>query len=1156
MSNSPRARVRAAALPLYLIGSAMFVCSAAASAPAEHQKVADSEVPHGIAPQAWADILACIAQAEYAAAALPSDPDTISAHNPGQDLQLRFDGQGSRVESVRNHVAAGKTDPRNAEIRMPLQLQTQAMWRGTLRQQAEAVRPVASGARIEYRREGWTEWFINSPVGLEHGYTLDQRPLDISVNEPADPLKIVLTVSGMRASAGTQGSLLFTSKDGRALGYKKLLVTDADGLTLPASMTAPSAARIEIAIDDSGARYPITIDPLLVNLEASVNNPGDTSNLYLQGIGYSVALDGEHLLVGAPNAQGYGVVYALIREGSSWTMTQQIKSSDLTFGFGTSVALSGNTALIGASSQQSAGMAYVFGLSSGIWTRQASLSSPTGSTDKFGRAVALSGNRALVGAPSIGAVYAFVRSGETDWAQQQVLLPTNAQGGGDFGASIALGGDVAAIGQPLLGSGSAYVFVASGDSWSVQAKVKAPDDDTGPIGFGSALALSGETLLVGAPDGDAAYAFVRSDVNWKRQAKLVPADGITGNRFGSSVSVSGDQAAVGAPGESSAATTTGSTYVFLRTGTAWTQQAKLQPTDLLAGDSFGQALAIADGVLIAGAWGDDVGSVAGQGSVRLFTGAGTSWAEQAPFTFKQGGPTQDHFGHSVALYGNTALIGVPDDDIGANLDQGSAYVFVRSGEAWTQQARLKVADGKAQSYFGKAVALYEDTALIGAYNAKIDYASQGSAYVFTRSGSTWTQQARLIPISASENDQFGSAVSLEGDTALVAANRTKSDYYRQGTGYVFARSGTGWTEQARLDNLEGPAHMGCSTALSGDTALIGSCENSTDSDAPASVAYAFVLSGDTWSQQASLFVDLKEHSDPVSVALSGDIALIGYGRSVYAVYRSSTEWSQQATLVPADSPASSSFGGSVALRGDTALVGDSAARAAYLFQRAGKNWTQLSRLDAQDDSDASNFGGAVALAGTTLLIGARMNNLAEGAYGGSAYVYRIGADFGDAPAPYPTLVGDDGARHFINTDGPYLGSGIDPETDGQPGSGATGDDIAGYDDEDGVTIPKLKPGKKVTVTIVATAPAGTAQLDAWIDFNADGDWSDDGEQIYKKTVVNNGSNTLKLTVPATATVGQTYARLRLSPAGSGGVKPTSKVIFGEVEDYIVTIKAP
>jgi hypothetical protein len=653
--------------------------------------------------------------------------------------------------------------------------------------------------------------------------------------------------------------------------------------------------------------------------------------------------------------------------------------------------------------------------------------------------------------------------------------------------------------------------------------------------------------------------YVFSGTKWKQQAKLIPADGVTGNGFGSAVSVSGDQAAVGAPGESGATTTAGSTYVFSRTGTAWAQQAKLQPADLLAGDSFGAALAIDDGVLFAGAYGDDVGYNPDQGSVRIFTGTATSWTEQAPFTVKLGGPTLDHFGYSVAVYGDTALIGVPNDDIGSNQDQGSAYVFVRSGTSWTQQARLKVADSKASSYFGSSVALYADTALIGAYNAKVDFPSQGAAYVFTRSGSAWTQQARLTASDASDNDQFGNAVSLEGETALVAANHTKFYSLAQGTGYVFVRSGISWSQQARLTaDLDPTAHMGCSTTLSGDTALIGSCESPDDTATPAPVAYAFIRSGEAWSQQANILVDSNPYGGMMNVALSGDIALIGSPANsiVYSVSRSGTQWSQQASLAAADSGVGSSFGVSVALRGDMALVGASGSRAAYLFQRSGTNWTQLSRLDAQADSDASQFGAAVALSGTTLLIGASSNNLPDGAYGGSAYVYRIGTDFGDAPAPYPTVVDDDGARHLINTDGPYLGSGIDEEADGQPNSGATGDDIAGSDDEDGVTIPNLKPGKKVTVTVVATTPAGTAQLDAWIDFNADGDWSDEGEQIFKQTVVNNGSNTLKFTVPTTAVIGQTYARFRLSPADTGNVKTTGKVVFGEVEDYIVKIKAP
>src|SRR6185369_7954576 len=159
-------------------------------------------------------------------------------------------------------------------------------------------------------------------------------------------------------------------------------------------------------------------------------------------------------------------------------------------------------------------------------------------------------------------------------------------------------------------------------------------------------------------------------------------------------------------------------------------------------------------------------------------------------------------------------------------------------------------------------------------------------------------------------------------------------------------------------------------------------------------------------------------------------------------------------------------------------------------------------------------------------------------------------DFGDAPDPaYPTLLVNNGARHLI-VPGFHLGTNVDAEIDGQPNSTATGDDIASTpDDEDGVTFTTpLSPGRLATVEVVASA---AGKLDAWIDFNADGDWADADEQVFTNISLTLGTNTLTFTVPATATLGGTFARFRFSSAGN--LSYTGDAADGEVEDYGVGI---
>ncbi|MCD4735564.1 MAG: hypothetical protein K8R53_05940 [Bacteroidales bacterium] len=158
-------------------------------------------------------------------------------------------------------------------------------------------------------------------------------------------------------------------------------------------------------------------------------------------------------------------------------------------------------------------------------------------------------------------------------------------------------------------------------------------------------------------------------------------------------------------------------------------------------------------------------------------------------------------------------------------------------------------------------------------------------------------------------------------------------------------------------------------------------------------------------------------------------------------------------------------------------------------------------------------------------------------------------DWGDAPDTYNTLSANNGANHDIEVVSIYLGYGVDDEEDGQPGPDALGDDNDGNDDEDGVTFNGLlTKGENASVTVVAY---GTGYLNAWMDFNADGDWADTGEQIFTDQYLNWGTNNLTIAIPASATAGETFTRFRLS--SETGLSYTGSANNGEVEDYKVTI---
>ena len=344
-----------------------------------------------------------------------------------------------------------------------------------------------------------------------------------------------------------------------------------------------------------------------------------------------------------------------------------------------------------------------------------------------------------------------------------------------------------------------------------------------------------------------------------QEAQLTAADGAANNYFGDSVAISGDTAVVGAPYHVVGANANqGSAYVFVRSGAIWSQQQQLTAADGAAGDVFGWSVAISGDTVVVGAAYDNVGANGNQGSAYVFVRSGTSWSQQAQLTAADGA-TSDIFGWSVAISGNTVAVGAPGNDVGANADQGSAYVFVRSGAIWSQQQQLTAVDGAAGDYFGDSVAISGDTAVVGApYDDVGATINQGSAYVFVRSGAVWGLQAHVAAADGAANDYFGSSVAISGDTVVVGAPYDDvGANVDQGSAYVFVRSGTTWSQQQQLTAVDGAVSddFGDSVAISGATVAVGRPWRDVGANADQGSAYVFVRSGDTWGQQQLTAVD-------------------------------------------------------------------------------------------------------------------------------------------------------------------------------------------------------------------------------------------------------------------------------------------------------------
>ncbi|MBC8100393.1 MAG: FG-GAP repeat protein [Armatimonadetes bacterium] len=396
---------------------------------------------------------------------------------------------------------------------------------------------------------------------------------------------------------------------------------------------------------------------------------------------------------------------------------------------------------------------------------------------------------------------------------------------------------------------------------TAQAQFEALVADDGGAGdqFGAAVALNtnGNTALIGAPGSlsgaGAAYLFTYSNFNWAQQ-KLSISDSAAADRAGTSVALSDDgtTALVGAPFHDAAGGNEdqGAVYVFQYDGVVWTQQQKLfDAVEGYATDLFGQSVALSsDGNLaVIGASG-----VYGQGAVYIFTRTAGIWTQQQKLLANDGA-FGDSFGHSVALSsdGSTVLVGAqlqPQTEPEAL--SGAAYVFVRTGDVWLQQQKLKASDATAGDLFGNSVSLSGsgDTALIGTFKAFEAVPRSGVAYTFIRSAGVWTQQQTLMADAVVNEDGFGFAVALnaDGDRALIGAVLDTIDgNAQQGSAFNFYLSSGEWRQYKKMTPFDGQpqAFFGASVAigLTAGFGLVGAPLTNVNTNNDQGVVYSVLV---------------------------------------------------------------------------------------------------------------------------------------------------------------------------------------------------------------------------------------------------------------------------------------------------------------------------
>jgi hypothetical protein len=364
-------------------------------------------------------------------------------------------------------------------------------------------------------------------------------------------------------------------------------------------------------------------------------------------------------------------------------------------------------------------------------------------------------------------------------------------------------------------------------------------------------------------------------------ATVAASDGATNDLFGHSVSLSGDTLAVGVPGDQVGATVgQGSVRVYVRSGSSWVLQQTLTASDGGSNDGFGWSVSLSGDTLAVGVWNDAVGANAGQGSVRVFTRSGSTWTAQQTLTASDGA-AGDNFGWSVSLSGELLAVGVASDNVGSNGSQGSVRVFGRSGTTWTTQATLTASDGASFDNFGWSVSLSGDMLAVGVPNDSVgSNAFQGTVRMYSRAIGSWLAQGTLSASDGAASDSFGQSVSLVGDTlAIGAPGDDIGSNNAQGSVRVFTRSGLSWVAQATLTAADGAANdeLGSSVSLSGDIIAAGAQSDDVGLNQNQGSIRMFGRAAGTWSAIATVASADGVGGDALgcAVSLSGDTVAAG-----------------------------------------------------------------------------------------------------------------------------------------------------------------------------------------------------------------------------------------------------------------------------------------
>jgi hypothetical protein len=596
---------------------------------------------------------------------------------------------------------------------------------------------------------------------------------------------------------------------------------------------------------------------------------------------------------------------------------------------------------------------------------------PTGLTaeDYFGMSVDVDGNYAVVGAykdddngTDSGAAWVYKYENGT-WFQMSKLVPTDPAAEDFFGYSVSISGDYIIVGAPQdddkgTDSGSAYIFNFSGGVWYQFAKLTGSTSNTGD-NFGCAVAINDVHAIVGARYDDnmgqnSGTAFIfRHESGWNQESVLTAPDGTLYDYFGTAVDVYGNYAIVGAYMNDGVNADEGSAYIYKRIGTnSWQLQNTMAPGDLGNLSRMGISVAINGEYAFAGAIGDDT-EAADAGAIYVYKNNGLlyefeAWDYHSKITADDA-TEYDNFGRSLSTDGTRLLVGAHMEN-NNGIAAGASYLFALSGDDWIQQTKVLPADGMSNDFFGNSCAIAGEHIIAGAYGDRDDGDFTGSAYFFDENqGGTgnWGLVTKKLPNNGAANDVFGTTIDGNDDFAFVGAQNEDVGGTDVGALYIYERMGTEWEQVSRFlpADITAGSKFGNGLAVAGDYLFVGATGN------------------------------------------------LGKG-SVYVLKNVAGTWTQYAKLTASDGEASDYFGSPIYAEGDYVIIGalgdddrGSNSGAAYIFKNNAGTWTEQTKLTAYDGISLDSYGASVGISGDYAIVGSHQDD-DNGINSGSLYVYK------------------------------------------------------------------------------------------------------------------------------------------------------------------------